>query len=783
MKEEIKLKIKLGLLSVLLTTAVSIAESKPLYKNAKASTSERVEDLWKRMTLDEKVQQLAQMQMGLIPSDEGGLKRKFSRGIPGFICANPKSSLAQTAAKVTAIQTYLKTKTRLGIPAIIGVEALHGVLSTGATIYPQSIALGASWNTPLVHLMGTQVAKEASAAGITQALSPVLDLARDARFGRVEECYSECPILTSEMAYAYITGLQGGNSQKGLGTSSIYAMLKHFAGYSVPANGINIAPALIGKREMLSLHLVPFEKAVKDAGVMSVMPAYNSVDGMPCHADPWLLTTLLRKQWGFKGYVYSDWSAIDLMLRGQRVAKDVHHAGQLAFKAGVDMEAPHLRAFSRFAGEVRAKRMDEKLIDRSVRRVLRAKFIAGLFDSKRSDGDIERVKKVTRQSSHVKLSQMLAEESIILLQNKGNLLPLNPKKLKSIALIGPNAAQVQFGDYTWSKSNKHGINLKKALSKKYAKDFKINYAKGCDLTATSTKGFAAAVEAAKNSDVAVVVLGDTSMIFSGVGWEDPTVPNNGTVGEGFDTHNPVPPGVQVDLVKAIVATGKPVVVILVNGRPYCIPWMKDNVTAIVEAFYPGERQGVAISKILMGETNPSGRLPVTIARSAGHIPCTYDFKPYGRGFYHQPGRPGRGGRDYIFSSPAPLWSFGYGLSYTSFKYSDLKTDKSTLSVKDDKVKISFKVKNTGKVTGKVVPQVYWRDLIASTAPPEKRLLRFKKIQLAPGESKMVSFTVPVKEFWGINPKMHKVVEPGDIHIQVGDYAESSKLLVKKLTLK
>ena len=777
------MSLKIGLLSVLLATASTFADSKPLYKNPKASVSERVEDLLKRMTLDEKVQHMSQMQIALIPSDEAGLKRKFSREIPGFICVNPKSTLAQTAAKVKAIQTFLKNKTRLGIPAMIGVEALHGVLSTGATIYPQSIALGATWNPRLVHLMGTQVAKEASAAGITQALSPVLDLARDARFGRVEECYSECPILTSEMANAYITGLQGGNSQKkGLGTDSIYTMLKHFAGYSVPANGINIAPALIGRREMLSLHLVPFEKAVKEAGVMSVMPAYNSVDGVPCHSSSWLLTTILREEWGFKGYVYSDWSAIDLMLRGQRVAKDVHHAGRLAFKAGVDMEAPHFRAFRGLAGDVKAKRMDVKLIDRSVRRILRAKFMAGLFDDKRTDGDIAKVKKVQRQPSHVKLSQKLAEESIILLKNKGNLLPLNPKKLKSIALIGPNAAQVQFGDYTWSKSNKHGINLKKALDTKYAKDFKINYAKGCDLTAMSTKGFAAAVEAAKNSDVAVVVLGDTSMIFSGVGWEDPSVPNNGTVGEGFDTHNPVPPGVQVELVKAIVATGKPVVVVLVNGRPYCLPWMKDNVTAIVEAFYPGERQGVAIAKVLMGETNPSGRLPVTIARTAGHIPSTYDFKPYSRGFYRRPGRPGHGGRDYIFSNPAPLWAFGYGLSYTSFKYSGLKTDKSSLSVKGDKVKISFTVKNTGKVTGKVVPQVYWRDLIASTAPPEKRLLRFKKVELAPGESKLISFTVPVKEFWCINLKMKKVVEPGDIHIQVGDYAESSKLLVKKLTL-
>ncbi len=421
---------------------------------------------------------------------------------------------------------------------------------------------------------------------------------------------------------------------------------------------------------------------------------------------------------------------------------------------------------------IKNNQLDVAAVNQAVTRILRAKFIAGLFDGKRTDGDPELVAKVVHTSEHIATSRKLAEEGIILLKNAGNLLPLDAAKLKSIAVIGPNADQVQFGDYSWSKSNKHGINFLQALKTQYAGQLAINYAKGCDLVGLSTAGFAAAEKAARDSEVAVVVIGDTSMIYTGVGWEDPTLPFNGTVGEGFDVTNPVPPGVQEDLVKAVVATGKPTIVILLNGRPYCLPWMHDNVPAIVEAFYPGEQEGNAMVDILFGKVNPSGRLPVTLARSVGHLPCTYDFKGYGRGFYHQPGSPGHVGRDYVFDSPAPLWPFGFGLSYSNFGYSALKISTGSVPAINGMLKFSFEIKNTGKVAGKVVPQAYWRQMDGDIAPPEKRLLRFEKIELQPGESRTLSYAVPASEFRSLTVDKKWVIAPGQIEIQIGDNAET-----------
>ena len=724
------------------------------YKNAALPIEARVKDLLSRMTLEEKVRQLSQ-------------------NGEGFAYANVTGKPEGNAVMLADVQKKLLAS-RLGIPALTGNEALHGLLFQGSTIYPQAIALGASWNTALVKKMAGEIALEASACGITQVLAPVLDLARDPRYGRVEECYGECPTLVSRMGVAYITGLQGENAQEGLAPDKVYCMLKHFAGYSVPANGINIAPSLIGEREMRTHHLVPFEAAVREAHVMSVMPGYNSVDGVPSHANPWLLTDVLRGEWGFPGYVYSDWNGIDFLI-GHRVASDMNGAGLTALKSGVDLEAPGPSGFKKLADQVRAGKLDESVVDTAAGRVLRAKFLAGLFDGKRPAGSAERVKQVVHCAEHIATARALADESVILLKNEKNLLPLDASKLKSIALIGPNAAQVQFGDYAPSKSNKDGVHLLGSLQAQYGTKLKINYAKGCTLTGLSTEGFDEAVKAARESDVAVVVIGDTSMIFSGVGWEDKTVPAYGTVGEGFDVANPVPPGVQEELVKAVVATGKPTVVVLLNGRPYCLPWMHANVPVIVEAFYPGERQGDAIADILFGKVNPSGRLPVTLARSAGHIPCTYDYKGFGRGYYRQPGSPEKPGRDYVFDTPSPLWPFGFGLSYTTFKYSGLKLETPEIPAKGGELKFLFTVENTGKVSGKVVPQVYWRQgAPAETAPPEKRLLRFDKVALAPGESREIAFTVPASEFTAITRDCRRIVPVATHELQLCDNAESVK---------
>jgi beta-glucosidase len=753
-----------------LSSDVSLSTAKPI--DPAVSVESRVNALIARMTLDEKVQQLGQVMLDEIPNRISDMETFFADNSPGILCVDYQKDVYQNAAKLRKIQSVLRTKTRLGIPALVGCEALHGIMLAPGTIYPQSIALGSSWNLDLIRQMGAEIAEEASAAGINQVLAPVLDLGREPRYGRIEETYGECPNLVSRMGVAFISGLQGDNANTGLDPNKVYCMAKHFAGYSVPANGINIAPVLVGEREMRTHHLIPFEAAVREAHIMAIMPSYNSVDSIPSHANLWLLKEILRNEWEFRGYVYSDWNGID-MLVGHRVARNSAEAAFKAIFSGVDVEAPKLCCFKELTSFVQNNRLDIRVIDQAVFNILRAKFLAGLFEKRRTDGDVKKLANVVHSPKHIATARRIAEESIILLKNDGNLLPLDAGKLKSIAVIGPNAAQVQFGDYSWTKANRHGINFLQALRAQFDKKVKIRYVEGCDLTGLSTDQFGAAVKTAQECDVTVIVIGDTSMIISGVGWENASLRTDGsTVGEGFDVTNPVPPGVQSDLVNAVLATGKPTIVILLNGRPYCLPWMKANVPAIIEAFYPGEQQGAAIVDILFGRVNPSGRLPVTLAQSAGHLPCTYDFKGYGRGYYLTPGNREQPGRDYVFDSPKPLWPFGFGLSYTQFAYSDLKLQTNKVSAQNDILKFSFTVTNTGTAPGKVVAQSYWRLLCGEIAPPEKRLLRFDKISLAPGESRIIEYEIPVAEFRQLTKENKWIVDSSAIEIQVGDNAES-----------
>ncbi len=744
------------------------------YQNSSLPVAQRVADLLARMTLDEKVAQMALVTARGFPADSGAdeaLARLWPHA-PGVIDLCRTISLAENTELIRAAQSYLRHKTRLGIPALVCCEAIHGVAHLNATIYPQAIALGATWNPALVHQMAGQIAREAAAAGVTQVLSPVLDLGRDPRYGRIEECFGECPTLVSRMGVAYISGMQGDNAQTGLPSDKVYCTAKHFAAYSIPANGINIAPVLIGQRELRARHLVPFEAAVREAHVMAVMPSYNSVDGIPSHANTWLLSDVLRGEWGFAGFVHSDWCGVE-MNRDHRVAADSAEAGCLALTAGVDLEAPDPLGFQHLPRMVAEGKIDPALIDRAVARLLRAKFLAGLFDQ-RGDGDLTTLKTSVHIPEHVGLSRRLADESVILLKNEADLLPLDPTVIRSLAVIGPNADQVEFGDYCWTKHNRYGTNVLQGLRQAAGERIELRYAKGCDVTGLSRDGFEAAVQAARDSDAALVVLGDTSGVAAGVGWESQGTPV-ATVGESYDVSNPVPPGVQEELARAVIATGKPVIIMLLSGRPYCIPWLKEHAAAIIQAFFPGEQQGVALADILLGKVNPSGRLPVTIARSAGHIPCTYDFMPYGRGYYHRPGEPGRPGKDYVFDTPEPLWPFGFGLSYTTFAYAELDIATDPVPLADGVLRLAFTVTNTGKRSGKVTSQVYWRDLVAATAPPEKRLLRFEKIELAPGASRRIRCEVPVDEFQSLAVDARRIVEPGEIEIQVGDNAEAIAL--------
>ncbi len=703
------------------------------YKDAGAPVDARVEDLLSRMTLEEKVQQLTMHGLGAFPHI----------GEVVGVCDSPFEGLELIANQSKEAKKHAKEKTRLGIPPIQIAECLHGLLAYGATIYPQAIAQGSTWNPELIERMSAQIAEEASSVGVDQALSPLFDLIRDPRYGRNEECYAEDPYLVAEIGKAFVTGMQGKPEQTrtGIPEGKLMCTAKHFAGYSVPAAGINLAPASLGEREMRTLHLYPFEKVVKEANVYSVMPSYNETDGIPAHANHHLLTEILRHEWGFEGYVFSDYGGASHLTHFHKTAPDKKEAAYQAFTAGLDLEAARPDIYPHIAELVKEGRLSEADVDVAVRRILKAKFRSGVFDKKYAD--VKNIKKHVHTPEHIALAKTIADESIVLLQNNDNILPLNPDKIKSIAVVGPNANQVQYGDYSYTRDNKSGVTVLQGITDLVGDKVKVNYAKGCGISSLDTTGIAEAVEAAKESDVVVAVLGETSVILSGLGWGrgpgDMEADDAFTTGEGYDITDINPIGVQRELLQALKATGKPIVLVLVHGRPWSIVWEKDNMDAILEAWYPGEQGGNSVADIIFGKVNPSGRLNATIPQSAGHIPVAYDYKPSAKGINREPGTPEKPGRDYVFSSPAPVFPFGHGLSYTDFEYSDMQISGETFG--NDGVTVSVNVKNTGSVPGKEVVQLYVNDKISSVTTPVKALKGFSKISLAPGESRRVSFTV------------------------------------------
>lgn len=747
--------------------SVAVASHAQTYKDPNASIDERVEDLLGRMTLEEKI---AQMNMNGM-----GEYRQLPHG--AGVVESPFISVQEIARMSSETKRYARENTRLGIPPIQIGECLHGQLAMGATIFPQAIAQGSTWNPALVERMASIIALEASASGVDQALSPLFDLAREPRYGRTEECYGEDPYLVARMGVAFVEGMQGKAEYTrvhGIAPGKLMCTAKHFAGYSVPAGGINLAPSSLGEREMRTLHLYPFEKVVKEANVCAVMPSYNEVDGMPAHSNRWLLTDVLRGEWGFGGYVFTDYGGLSHLYNFHHVAADASEAAVMGINAGVDLEAARPDAYARLSDLVKAGKVKEEQIDAAVRRILRAKFMVGLFDKPYPDP--ERLSEVVHRPEHVALALEVAQESAVLLKNDSALLPLDASKLKSLAVIGPNADQVQYGDYTYTRDNRSGVTILQGLRDRLGSRVQINYAKGCNITGSDRSGIAAAVEAASKSDVAVVVLGETSVILSGLGWgvglgenepRDPFVS-----GEGYDLTSLDPPGVQRELLQAVCATGKPVVLVMVHGRPWSIDWEKDHVPAILEAWYPGEQGGNAIAGILLGDVNPSGRLNCSVPRSVGHLPVTYDYKPSARGINREPGTPEKPGRDYVFSSPAPLFAFGHGLSYTTFEYSDLKIDNNESA---KAVKVSVNVRNTGSRDGKEVVQLYVNDRVSSVTTPQKMLKGFDKIELKTGEQKTVTFDLPYDEQALWNASMQRVVEPGEFAVMIGRSAEDIAL--------
>ena len=734
------------------------------YKDATLSIEKRVEDLMSRMTLEEKVAQLGMIEAGLYKGDPNGYG----------VCECPKIGVADVLKSSYDVMKYARENTRLGIPPIMTAECLHGLLAYGTTIFPQSIAQGSTWNPDLIEQMAAMIASESSAAGVDQALSPLFDLARDPRYGRMEECYSEDPYLTGEMGAAFVRGMQGDPAQTRyhLAYDKVMCTAKHFVGYSIPVAGINVAPAAIGLRELRSEFLPPFEKAVREANVYSVMPSYNEIDGIPAHSNKFLLSQVLRSEWGFPGYVFADYSAIWRLFALHKVAETIEDAGKKALMAGVDLEASRAYAFTHLTSLVKENKLDVKYVDQACRRILTVKFKAGLFEKPYPDAG--NIKKLVHVQPHIEMARRIAEESVILLKNDNKLLPLDKTKIKSLAVIGPNADQVQYGDYTWTRDNSSGITTLQGIRKLVGNKVEINYAKGCNISGHSKEGFAEAVKAAEKSDAVVLVLGETSVILSGIGWgKGPGESENDepfTGGENYDLSDINPVGVQRELAQAICATGKHVILVLVHGRSWSIAWEKEHVPAILEAWYPGERGGEAIADILFGKVNPSGRLNATVPQSVGHVPVYYDYKPSGKGDSRKPGTPDKPGRNYVFSSPDPLFPFGFGLSYTSFEYSNMKVSKDQFGV-NDTLKVSADVKNTGKTEGKEVVQLYVNDEYSSTTTPVMALKKFKKISLRPGETQNVSFSLMPQELGLWNEEMQFVTEPGKFTLMFARSAE------------
>ena len=727
------------------------AESEPLYKNPGIPTELRVSDLLQRLTLEEKLGQLRHIHSWDI-LDGKQLDAKKLSSLCGTVSYGFFETFPLTAENCREvfrqIQTYLVENTRLGIPGFPVAESLHGVVHEGATIYPQNIALGSTFNVDLAYEKTRHIAGELNTMGIKQVLAPCIDVVRELRWGRVEESFSEDPFLCSQLGVAEV---------KGYLEQGISPMLKHYGPHGNPSGGLNLASVNCGVRDLFDIYLKPFEVVCRHSGVMAVMSSYNSWNRMPNSASKFMLTDILRNKFGFRGYVYSDWGVIDMLKYFHHTAADDVSAATQALCAGLDVEASS-NCFPALAAQVAEGKFDMQYIDQAVRRVLRAKFESGLFE----DPYLEKsaFKLPLRAKESVKLSRRIAEESAVLLKNEGNLLPLDKNKLKSVAVIGPNADQVQFGDYTWSKNKQDGMTPLQGIRNLLKKKVKVYYAKGCSLASMDTTGIDAAVQAAKQGEVALVFVGSSSTAFVRHSAEP------STSGEGIDLHDISLTGAQELLIKRVYETGTPTVVVLVAGKPFAIPWVKEHIPAVMVQWYAGEQEGNAIADLLFGQVNPSGKLSFSFPQSTGHLPVFYNHLPSDKGFYNEPGSYDRPGRDYVFSNPAPLWAFGHGLSYTEFNYLQAVTDRKDYT-DHDTIVVRVKLQNTGQRYGKEVVQVYVRDVVSTVVTPVKQLKGFAKVALKPGEVAEKEIRIPVHELYLTDQAGNRYLEPGLFEIQVG----------------
>lgn len=760
----------------------------PIYRNPGYSIPERIEDLLGRMTVEEKVAQLycggriPEMKEMLLDAEGKLSGAKLAELYPDGICQIGRPAQActprESAELTNGIQRYLVEKTRLGIPALFNEEGLHGLMGIGSTSFPQAIGLASSWDVDLVEQVFGVVAKETRARGSNYVYTPVLDLARDPRWGRVEETFGEDPYLVTQIGLAAVRGLQGqrpidagaaqDDEEDRIDRERVIAAIKHFAVYGQPEGGLNAAPGNISERIIREQFLPPFEAAIKQAGAQAVMASYNEIDGIPAHTNRWLLDTVLRQEWGFEGFVTSDGFGVAQLIAIHHSAANPQQAARQALLAGVDVEVPQGLCFPTLAEQARSGLLAEERVDRAVRRILRAKFLLGLLDEI-PQVDPDEAEKATNSPEARKLALKAAEESIVLLKNQDGLLPLNLDKLNKIAVIGPNAADLHLGGY--SVDPRTGSSILQGILEK-AGTSKTAYAEGCRITegqqgwqswhkdevklsdpAQDEERIAEAVRLAEASDVVILVLGE----------------NEATCREGWwfnhlgDRDDLTLLGNQQRLADEILATGTPTVVVLINGRPLAIPELAQAAPALLECWYLGQESGSAVAKVLFGEINPSGKLPITFPRSVGQLPVYYNHKPSAK-------------RGYLFSDLTPLFPFGFGLSFTTFAYHNLRLARKRIRAGESTTAV-IEITNTGDRAGDEIVQLYLSDLVSTITRPEKELKGFTRIHLRVGETRTVSFEIGPEQLFSLDEDMQRVVEPGEFMILIGANSQQTEMIL------
>ena len=768
--------------SLALSTALRAQEA-PAYKDPRQPLEVRVADLLGRMTLEEKVAQLQGLwiKKTTIQDEQGGFAPEKAKTVMphglGQISRPSESSPPSAAGRpqareprahaeyVNALQKWARESTRLGIPLMFHEEALHGLAAPKGTHFPVPMALASTWDPVLLERVMSAAAREARARGCQQVLSPVLDLARDPRWGRTEETYGEDPYLVSRLGVAAIRGYQGPGLP--LAPHKVFATAKHFAAHGPNEGGINTAPASFGERLMREELLAPFEAAITEARPYAVMPSYNEIDGVPAHQNRWLLHDVLRGEWGFGGLVVSDYFAIKQLQDRHGTAADPAEAARRSLLAGVDIELPDPDGFPTLVDQVKDGRVSQAAVDTAVARVLRAKFLAGLFEEPFVDP--AEAEAVANSAEHQALALDAARKAIVLLKNEASLLPLDRTRLKTLAVIGPNAKGVHLGGY--SREPGRGVDVLDGVTKAAGPGVRVVYSEGVAITdgvdwwadkvvmadpAKNRARIQQAVAVAKGADVVLLVIG-TNESTSREAWEDTHL---GDVSD-LDLQSQ-----QQELVDAIHATGKPVVVLLLNGRPLSIPRVAETVPAILEGWYLGQEGGTAVGEVLFGDVNPGGKLPISFPRHVGQLPVFYGRKPTSF-------------RGYLDRTRDPLFAFGHGLSYTTFAYGDLTVAPAQIGPQGSAT-VKVTVRNTGARAGDEVVQLYVRDLVASVTRPRRALKGFERVSLKPGESRTVEFNLGPAELSLVGADLQRVVEPGTFDVMVGgrpDQLATAKLEV------